>query len=106
MGYSPRGVCNQGLVAFLVVTPSRAGYKLTAIFPVTGFGGFSRACQSAGWSHMWRPSPVCTSSPLVPNHHTNVDNGEGKGGFLSAPPLALTFAPFTKQGLLKSCLLL
>ena len=49
MGYSPRGVCNQGLVAFLVVTPSRAGCKLTAIFPVTGFGGFrALANQLAG----------------------------------------------------------
>ena len=99
MGYSPRGVCNQGLVAFLVVTPSRAGCKLTAIFPAPGLEIFSRACQSAGWLHMWRPSPICSSSPLVPNHHTH--NGEGRGGFLSAPPLALTFAPFIKTGFAK-----
>ena len=41
---------------------------------------------------------------LVPNRHTNVDNGEGKEGggwFLSAPPLASTFAPFIKTGFAK-----
>ena len=86
-------------MAFLVVTPSRAGCKLTALFPATGLEIFSRACQSAGWLHMWRPSPICSSSPLVPNHHTH--NGEGRGGFLSAPPLALTFAPFIKTGFAK-----
>ena len=98
MGYSPRGVCNQGLVAFLVVTPSRAGCKLTAIFPATGLEIFSRACQSAGWLHMWRPSPVCTSSPLVPNHHTNVDNGGG--GFFSSPSCS-NLRAFHKTGFAK-----
>ncbi len=50
MGYYPRGVCNQGLVAFLVVTPSRAGCKLTAIFPATGLEVFrALANQLAGY---------------------------------------------------------
>ena len=88
-------------MAFLVVTPSRAGCKLTALLSCYRFWGSFRAlAKSAGWLHVWRPSLVCSSSPLVPNHHTNVDNGEG-GGFLSAPPLALTFAPFTKTGFAK-----
>ena len=90
-------------MAFLVVTPSRAGCKLTALLSCYRFWGSFRAlAKSAGWLHVWRPSLVCSSSPLVPNHHTNVDNGEGKGGgFLSAPPLAPTFAPFIKTGFAK-----
>ena len=105
VGYSPRGVCNQGLVAFLVVTPSRAGCKLTALLSCYRFWGSFRAlAKSAGWLHVWRPSLVCSSSPLVPNRHTNVDNGEGKEGggwLLSAPPLASTFAPLIKTGFTK-----
>ena len=106
MGYSPRGVCNQGLVAFLVVTPSRAGCKLTAIFPATGLEVFrALANQLAGH--------ICgVPLPFVPHLLWFLITIQtwimerGGGGFLSAPPLALTFAPFTKQGLLKSYLLL
>ena len=29
-------VCNQGLLAFLVLTPSHAGYQLTGLFSVSG----------------------------------------------------------------------
>ena len=92
-------------MAFLVVTPSRAGCKLTALLSCYRFWGSFRAlAKSAGWLHVWRPSLVCSSSPLVPNRHTNVDNGEGKEGggwFLSAPPLASTFAPIVKTGFAK-----
>ena len=97
-------------MAFLVVTPSRAGCKLTALLSCYRFWGSFRAlAKSAGWLHVWRPSLVCSSSPLVPNRHTNVDNGEGKeggGGFSQLPLLLQPSRLSSKQGLLKSSLLL
>ena len=95
-------------MAFLVVTPSRAGCKLTALLSCYRFWGSFRAlAKSAGWLHVWRPSLICSSSPLVPNRHTNVDNGEGKeggGGFFQLPLLLQPSRLLSKQGLLKSSL--
>ena len=81
MGYSPRGVCNQGLVAFLVVTPSRAGCKLTAIFPVTGLGFRALADQLAGH--------ICgVSLPFVPHLlWVLITIQTRRMGGVSAPPL-------------------
>ena len=87
-------------MAFLVVTPSRAGYKLTAIFPVTGLGFRALANQLAGH--------ICgVSLPFVPHLLwvlITIQTRKMGGGSLL--PLYSNFRAFTKQGLLKSCFLL
>ena len=103
-------MCNQGLLAFLVVTPSRAGYQLTGIFLL-------QVWIFARWPTSWLAP--CVGSPsrlfliffwvLITRQYEKKWGVEwdqtGKGGG-SLLPLYSNFRAFTKQGLLKSCLLL
>ena len=89
-------------MAFLVVTPSRAGCKLTALFPATGFGVlFARLLnQLVGYMCGVPLSFVPHLLWFLITIQTWIME-RGGGGFLSAPPLALTFAPFIKTGFAK-----